>query len=150
MEVASSSLPISNEWLLRTTLEFSCQFSTGRCLTSLRFTRPSPTTSSQCHCLPHLCSNGYRDGATHSLSLNPPDDYWYMDTGATSHMTSNQGTFSCIFNSSTSNHIIVGNGNSLPVTASGTTQFLSPFSNISLHNVLVVPNCNNQVNCKDS
>ncbi|XP_020259707.1 uncharacterized protein LOC109836256 [Asparagus officinalis] len=29
--------------------------------------------------------------AMHTLSLTPPDDDWYMDTGATSHMTSDQG-----------------------------------------------------------
>ncbi|XP_056683468.1 uncharacterized protein [Spinacia oleracea] len=39
--------------------------------------------------------NGYAptdiEAALHTLSLNPPDDNWYMDTGATSHMTSNPG-----------------------------------------------------------
>ncbi|CAH9124812.1 unnamed protein product [Cuscuta epithymum] len=28
----------------------------------------------------------------HTMSLNPPDDNWYMDTGATSHMTSDAGS----------------------------------------------------------
>ncbi|MCH87473.1 hypothetical protein A2U01_0008343, partial [Trifolium medium] len=27
--------------------------------------------------------------AMHTLSMAPPDDQWYMDTGATSHMTAN-------------------------------------------------------------
>ncbi|XP_056698637.1 uncharacterized protein [Spinacia oleracea] len=31
------------------------------------------------------------DQAMHTMSMNPPDDNWYMDTGATSHMTSSQG-----------------------------------------------------------
>ncbi|XP_060216921.1 uncharacterized protein LOC132644342 [Lycium barbarum] len=32
------------------------------------------------------------DQAMHTMSLNPPDDKnWYMDTGATSHMTNSQG-----------------------------------------------------------
>ncbi|XP_021725246.1 DNA-binding protein K10-like [Chenopodium quinoa] len=31
------------------------------------------------------------EAALHTLSLAPPDDNWYMDTRATSHMTSNQG-----------------------------------------------------------
>ncbi|XP_071726908.1 uncharacterized protein [Rutidosis leptorrhynchoides] len=29
--------------------------------------------------------------ALHAMSLNPPDDNWYLDTGATSHMTGTQG-----------------------------------------------------------
>lgn len=28
----------------------------------------------------------------HTLSLTPPDAIWYMDTGATNHMTSSSGT----------------------------------------------------------
>ncbi|XP_021852845.1 uncharacterized protein [Spinacia oleracea] len=31
------------------------------------------------------------DQAMHTLSMQPPDENWYMDTGATSHMTSSQG-----------------------------------------------------------
>ncbi|XP_045797561.1 zinc finger protein 579-like [Trifolium pratense] len=29
--------------------------------------------------------------AMHTFSISPPDDQWYMDTGATSHMTANGG-----------------------------------------------------------
>ncbi|KAJ9547690.1 hypothetical protein OSB04_020233 [Centaurea solstitialis] len=79
------------------------------------------------------------DQALHTLALNPPDDDWYMDTGATSHMTSDQGTLSRIFNSSLSSHITVGDGSPLPVTASGMTHLPSPYSSLSLKNVLVVP-----------
>ncbi|GAU30653.1 hypothetical protein TSUD_224090 [Trifolium subterraneum] len=38
--------------------------------------------------------------AMHTLSLSPPDDQWYMDTGATSHMTENGGTLLMRCNSS--------------------------------------------------
>ncbi|GJY44817.1 retrovirus-related pol polyprotein from transposon TNT 1-94 [Tanacetum coccineum] len=31
------------------------------------------------------------DQAMHTMTLNPPDDQWNMDTGATSHMTTSQG-----------------------------------------------------------
>lgn len=31
------------------------------------------------------------EAAMHTLGISPPDANWYMDTGATSHMTSNQG-----------------------------------------------------------
>ncbi|KAF9684049.1 hypothetical protein SADUNF_Sadunf04G0077200 [Salix dunnii] len=33
--------------------------------------------------------------AMHTLSIAPPDDQWYMDTGATSHMTANGGAEGC-------------------------------------------------------
>ncbi|PNY04738.1 retrovirus-related Pol polyprotein from transposon TNT 1-94 [Trifolium pratense] len=38
--------------------------------------------------------------AMHTLSLSPPDDQWYMDTGATSHMTANEGQLLMRCNSS--------------------------------------------------
>ncbi|XP_059298187.1 uncharacterized protein LOC132050862 [Lycium ferocissimum] len=31
------------------------------------------------------------ESAMHTMTLNPPDQNWYMDTGATSHMTSSDG-----------------------------------------------------------
>lgn len=35
--------------------------------------------------------------AMHTMTLNPPDPSWYMDTGATSHMTSSNGNLSSYF-----------------------------------------------------
>ncbi|WVZ17679.1 hypothetical protein V8G54_010661 [Vigna mungo] len=37
------------------------------------------------------------NAAMHNLSLSQPDENWYMDTGATSHMTADQGTLSSYF-----------------------------------------------------
>ncbi|WOG94987.1 hypothetical protein DCAR_0314288 [Daucus carota subsp. sativus] len=34
------------------------------------------------------------ESAMHTMTLNQPDPSWYMDTGATSHMTSSNGNFS--------------------------------------------------------
>lgn len=53
------------------------------------------------------------------MSLNPPDDQWYMDTGATSHMTTSQGNLSFIFNTSIPKNILVGNGNTIPIHSYG-------------------------------
>ncbi|XP_062093908.1 uncharacterized protein LOC133799936 [Humulus lupulus] len=50
------------------------------------------------------------EAAMHTLSLTPPDDNWYMDTGATSHMTANSGNLLSYFNLSKQHAIIVGNG----------------------------------------
>ena len=55
--------------------------------------------------------------AMHTMSLNSPDPSLYMDTRATSHMTSSSGKFSSYFNLSThsNNNIIVGNGHKIPI-----------------------------------
>ncbi|XP_026441463.1 uncharacterized protein LOC113340547 [Papaver somniferum] len=54
-----------------------------------------------------------------SMSLYSPDDGFYMDTGATSHLTADSGTLNTVFNTSNIHSILVGNGHSIPVTASG-------------------------------
>ena len=69
----------------------------------------------------------------------PPQHEWYFDTGATSHMASGSGILSSF--SVPSGHcpssIIVGNGNLLPVTSTGTA--VLPHK-LHLNNVLVSPN----------
>ncbi|XP_071700421.1 uncharacterized protein [Rutidosis leptorrhynchoides] len=60
------------------------------------------------------------DAAMHTMSLNPPDDNWYLDTGATSHMTNNHG-----------------DGNGLPIQGYGHTLLPSPPTRpLHLNNVL--------------
>jgi len=61
---------------------------------------------------PLLVANTPTDinAAMHTLTLSPPDENWYMDTGATSHMTTDQGTLSSYFYSSKNHNIVVGNG----------------------------------------
>ena len=73
-----------------------------------------------------------------TMTVTPPvNNDWYLDTGASSHMTSHDGTLSHSstprFPSPTS--IVVGNGSLLPVTATGKAQ-LGP---LVLNNVLVSP-----------
>lgn len=69
----------------------------------------------------------YIEAAMHTMTLSQPDGNYYMDTGATSHMTADQGIFSSYFNSSNINHhIIVGNGNLIPIVGHGNTTQPSP------------------------
>jgi histone deacetylase 1/2 len=68
----------------------------------------------------------------------PPNNDWYFDSGATSHMTSDSRTLS---HTNLSQHpspssIIVGDGSLLPVTATGTTNLTD---SLSLNNVLFSP-----------
>ncbi|WVZ04588.1 hypothetical protein V8G54_017934 [Vigna mungo] len=57
----------------------------------------------------------------HNLSLSQPDENWYMDTGATSHMTADQGALSSYFYSSKDHNIVVGNGHLIPIHGHGRT-----------------------------
>ncbi|KAJ9555736.1 LOW QUALITY PROTEIN: hypothetical protein OSB04_010350 [Centaurea solstitialis] len=71
-----------------------------------------------------------------AMTLQPPDDSWYMDTGASSHMAANTGIFHTISRSSVVPSVSVGNGNRIPVVGSGTA-YLTP--HLTLPNVLHTP-----------
>ena len=53
----------------------------------------------------------------HTLSLSPLDKQWYMDIGATSHMTANKGNLTSYSN--ISNNITVSSGHNIPVIGCG-------------------------------
>ncbi|KAJ9549313.1 hypothetical protein OSB04_021856 [Centaurea solstitialis] len=75
----------------------------------------------------------------HAMTLDPGDSQWYMDTGATDHLTSNPGNIQvpCV-NSIKS--ICVGNGDQASVSGSGHTTIPTHPKPIRLNNVLYVPN----------
>ncbi|XP_074266194.1 uncharacterized protein LOC141588661 [Silene latifolia] len=78
------------------------------------------------------------EAAMYTLGLAPPEP-WVMDTGATSHMTANQGTLSSFINSSFSNGILVGNGQSIPIHGYGHIALPKPHPPPVLKNVLYAP-----------
>ena len=60
------------------------------------------------------------------------DDFFYMDTGATSHMAVDQSILSSYFNSSNNYHnIIVGNGRLIPIVGHGSTNLPLPTLHLS-------------------
>ena len=63
----------------------------------------------------------------------------YMDSGATTHMTSNPGNLNSVFPVSTACRITVGDGSSLPITHVGHGSFPSNSTPIHMSNVLVSP-----------
>ncbi|KAJ9543733.1 hypothetical protein OSB04_023440 [Centaurea solstitialis] len=71
-----------------------------------------------------------------AMTLQQPEDTWYMDTGASSHMTSNPGNLRTFFKSSNIPSVCVGDGFSIPVAGSGMSQLTS---NLTLSNVLYTP-----------
>lgn len=79
--------------------------------------------------------------AFNSMSLNDGiDANRYMDTGATSHLTSDTGSLSSVTNNCNINSVFVGNRQSIPVTHSGQSKLHTPHRPLHLHNILVTPN----------
>ncbi|KAI3796959.1 hypothetical protein L1987_39646 [Smallanthus sonchifolius] len=79
------------------------------------------------------------DQALYTMSLNPPDHNWYMDTGATTHMTNYPGNFQSFFNNGILRNIIVGNGTTIPVNGQGNQNLQPPFPPLKLNDVLLAP-----------
>lgn len=90
---------------------------------------PRPSQAYAASAAPHhVSAEPYSDpvptdveAALHTITINPPDDSWYMDTGASSHMTGESGTLTSYFNSSNIKNILVGNGHTIPVHGRGST-----------------------------
>jgi hypothetical protein len=64
---------------------------------------------------------------------------WYLDTGASSHMSSNVGNFQSLQHLPCPPSITVGNGALLPVTHRASTTIATARSPLHLNNVLVSP-----------
>nr|KAJ0188167.1 hypothetical protein LSAT_V11C900456030 [Lactuca sativa] len=76
--------------------------------------------------------------ALHTMTLNP-DQNWYLDTGATNHMTHSIGTLSSYINNSIPNHIVIGNGFKIPINGTGHTTLSPPLPPLKINNALVAP-----------
>ncbi|CAH9079405.1 unnamed protein product [Cuscuta epithymum] len=89
----------------------------------------------------HIASPSPTDitNAMATMSLTHPDENWYLDTGATSHMTSNVGIFTSYFNNGSKQRIMVGNGQSIPIIGHGSTSLSPPNPPLLLQNILHAP-----------
>uniref|UniRef100_A0A2N9I1P4 Retrovirus-related Pol polyprotein from transposon TNT 1-94-like beta-barrel domain-containing protein n=1 Tax=Fagus sylvatica TaxID=28930 RepID=A0A2N9I1P4_FAGSY len=75
-----------------------------------------------------------------TTSQTPADENWYVDSGATHHLTANLANLNVHADEyHGQEQIRVGNGNSLPIKHVGTTQLLSLTSSFHLNDVLHVP-----------
>ncbi|XP_076934027.1 uncharacterized protein LOC143600139 [Bidens hawaiensis] len=74
-----------------------------------------------------------------SNNFNPMDPAWYMDSGASSHLTSDPGMISSHVSNSNVNSIFVGNGNHVPVFGSGNTLYTTQNQTYKLNNILYTP-----------
>ncbi|KAK9674486.1 hypothetical protein RND81_12G235800 [Saponaria officinalis] len=75
--------------------------------------------------------------AFQAMSLQPyTNGQWYMDTGASSHLTSDAGTLTLTSPRSHIRSIFVGNGSSIPVRGTGLAQIPTNSRALHLKNVL--------------
>ncbi|KAK1440601.1 hypothetical protein QVD17_06430 [Tagetes erecta] len=77
--------------------------------------------------------------AMQQVHLASHDSNWYMDTGASSHLTNDPGKISSSLSSSSINSIFVGNGNSIPIKGSGHTNHPTPNRTYNLNHILLTP-----------
>ncbi|KAI3723538.1 hypothetical protein L2E82_35181 [Cichorium intybus] len=77
--------------------------------------------------------------AFQSMQLNHPGQSWYMDTGASSHLTADSGKIQTPLSSSSIQSIFVGNGTSIPIQGSGNATHTIPNKTFSLRNILYTP-----------
>ena len=73
----------------------------------------------------------------HVASSSDPN--WYLDSGATNHMTHDARTFNSSTSHTPTDQVVVGNGDFLPITHSGTVSFSSGSFTFRLSDVLRVP-----------
>jgi len=78
----------------------------------------------------------------HTMSLTPPDNTWYLDTGASSHTTTSQCNLTSYSNLSHLNQkLIVGSGQGIPIQRYGHTTLPTSQKHkpLNLNNVLHTP-----------
>lgn len=74
------------------------------------------------------------------VHLTVPDHSWYMDSGASSHITANPGMIHSPLSFSPSNTIFVGNGQCLPIHGSGNSFHKLPNKTYILKDIHYSPN----------
>ena len=75
-----------------------------------------------------------------AMTLQPPDDNWYLDTGASTHLMNDPGTLPFISNwRNCTSHIMVGDGTLIPVKGYDTSTLPSPHPSLTLRNIQFAP-----------
>ena len=71
--------------------------------------------------------------------IDPSDNQWYMDFGATAHLANSPGNLKYVFKNSIGKTVIVANRGMIPVNLSGSMSFPTKTRPLSLSTVLVSP-----------
>ncbi|XP_076934660.1 uncharacterized protein LOC143601033 [Bidens hawaiensis] len=75
-----------------------------------------------------------------AMTMQPPDESWFMDTGATNHLSADSGMVSSSSRVTPIKSILIGNGQSIPILGSGNTTLPGPSRDLYLNDVLISPN----------
>lgn len=90
------------------------------------------------------CSSCYNQASIPAFAAHPTGEHneslWYLDSGASAHMTSNEGILTHKIPYSGPLHVTVANGTTLPVQHLGQVSLQSLSRPLTLKNVLHVPN----------
>lgn len=101
---------------------------------------PRPTSTPEANAVTEIQPTADFAQAFNTLTLSDPGAAdWYMDSGAKSHLASSSGILTSGLKSNIGKSVMVGNGSSIPVIASGSSFLSSKNRPLSLSNVLVVP-----------
>lgn len=79
---------------------------------------------------------------TGATSANTESNCWFPDSGATHHVTNDVNAVEQVSTTPPPEHVLMGNGQGLPVQSIGSTSFPSPLKShrsLYLHNLLLVP-----------
>ena len=71
--------------------------------------------------------------------MDPTDNQWYMDSGATAHLANSAGNLTSVLNSSTGKSVMVANGSRIPIQNTGSFSLASYSRPLTLNTVLVTP-----------
>ena len=71
--------------------------------------------------------------------IDPTDNQWYMDSGATAHLANSAGTLKSVLNGRTGKTITVANSIKVPIESSGSLSFPTRNRPLALKSVLVTP-----------
>ncbi|OIT18955.1 hypothetical protein A4A49_65798, partial [Nicotiana attenuata] len=89
---------------------------------------------------PSLNSKAFVSDISSNYSCSSPGDAsWFVNSGASSHMTPNASNLSSITPYNGSDRVVVGNGTQLPISYIGHGIFSTSDSRFSLRDILVVP-----------
>ena len=103
--------------------------------------KPNPSHTDSASSAKVLAATNFsHDQKDNTLTLiDPSDSNWYMDSGATAHLSNTTGNLKSVFKNSIGKTVTVTNGGKIPITKSGSLTFLTKSRPLSLNNVLVTP-----------
>ncbi|KAI4334853.1 hypothetical protein L6164_013562 [Bauhinia variegata] len=86
-----------------------------------------------------IANNPHVKPNANAITMHPSQNHWLLDSGASHHITNDFGNLSLTSKYPGSDQLHVANGNTLPISHTGSATLHAPHSSITLPNVLYVP-----------